>query len=472
MSRLGQLNSLDSALCSSSAYYICAALYGTLARYSFEDQKFEPAMAESFESADGKVWTLKLRSGTKFTDGTPYDAEAVAFNWERLKDPALLSFAGYWLSQMTWKVVDPLTLEITLASTNYQFPWALQYDLGSIGSPTAIKAKGEKFATEPVGAGPFVVDTWVPGSQIQLKRNPGYVEKGLPYLDRITYATVVQDDQRVNALRAGQVDLTATFLKRFGRELQPEGYGVHAIPLFGGTGLGFNLKDPIIADPDLRQALLHAFNAPQLTAAAYPGDEPPDAFFPKNSPYRDAAVTYPKFDLTEAQRLFDAYLAKTGKTSLDLEMLTYSPAPIMKQVGEVVAAQLNKINGLHVELKPTENAVISRLFREGKFQISVHASVISQSPVTVYRTLYTGGDLNVYGYSNPRVDTALDTTIHSTDANEVAEAWKVVGAEISKDVPNRLFAYEQDVILAAKHVHGVNPVTLYAASPELLWVDK
>ena len=80
--------SVDSANCGSSVSWMaCTAIYGTLVTFDAETLEYGPGMAESFESEDGKVWTITLRPDLTFSDGTPFDAEAVAFNWDRAKDP-------------------------------------------------------------------------------------------------------------------------------------------------------------------------------------------------------------------------------------------------------------------------------------------------------------------------------------------------------------------------------------------------
>ncbi|GAA1011736.1 ABC transporter substrate-binding protein [Acrocarpospora pleiomorpha] len=464
----------DSARCGTpTAWIYCEPIYGSLMRYIAKDDKFEPAMAESLESSpDGKVWTLKLRSGITFTDGTPYDADAVSFNWERAKNPALLSPALYWLSQMTWKVVDPLTIEVTLKGPNYNFPWALQYELGMIGSPKAIQEKGDAFGKEPVGAGPFILEQFVENSYLRYTRNPDYIEKGLPYIDKLTLKLIPGDDVRINAFRAGEVNVHRTYIKRDAKALEDAGNNVHRMVVWGGTSLGFNVKDPDLKDTDLRAALMHAFDNAQLTAAIYPGDVAPDSWYAPDSPYREDNVKYPAFDLAEAQRLFDAYLAKTGKASLTLELIGFGTAPVAKQAIEVIGAQFNKIKGLTVNVRPLDNLVLVQRWRESDFQLSYVSSANSQTPESMFRAFSTNGDLNYYGYSNPALDEALETTRRTTNADELAAAWKAVGAELSKaDAPVRLFAYEHDMVIGAPTVHGINPVNVGGATWERVWVD-
>ncbi len=139
----------------------CQAVYGALLYYDFETGEITPGMAESFTSDDGKVWTLKLRPGLTFTDGTPFDAAAVAFNWDRILDPALLSPSRAAAQTITWNVVDETTLTVTSNEVNHQLPFQLTESLAFVASPTAIAQKGADFANAPVGAGPFQLTSWL-----------------------------------------------------------------------------------------------------------------------------------------------------------------------------------------------------------------------------------------------------------------------------------------------------------------------
>ena len=136
---------MDPVWCATHAFDRCLPVFGTLLRFDTEDEQFVPAMASAFESEDGITWTLTLRDGVRFSDGTPFDADAVVFNWDRVKDPANLSPSARIAAPLTWRVIDPLTVEVVSGEPNYQLPWALAQGMGMIGSPTAITQLGADF---------------------------------------------------------------------------------------------------------------------------------------------------------------------------------------------------------------------------------------------------------------------------------------------------------------------------------------
>jgi peptide/nickel transport system substrate-binding protein len=463
--------SLDPALCGVNGWTQCEPIFSTLLRYDIEAQEFTPNLAESFESDDGKVWTLKLRSGVKFSDGTDFNAEAVAFNWDRIKDPATQSMAARTASSMRWEVVDDLTLEVTLDKPNYQLPYSLQYGMGFIGSPTAIKAAGEDFGNKPVGAGPFLFRSWTRGTQIDYEPNPTYWEEGKPYLDSLTVKVIAQDDQRLNALRSGEINVDWSLLTKDAKAMEAEGYNVISGPLVGGTGLMFNFDDPVMKDPLIRQAMLHAFDSAQINNTIYPGDQPVDQFLYPDSPYRDDAYgTFPEKDLDEAQRLFDEYLAKTGQDSLTVTMTTYAGIPVLEQVAQVLQAQMQEIDGLTLEIRGMDGVALSGAQAAGDFQVTMGATLSMQMDA-LYDIFHSTGSRNFSNYSNPKVDEALDLSRSSNDPEEVTEAYEIVAGEISKDGPLRTWRYQTGHLYYPDSVHIPQSALAIQTSGAAMWVQ-
>ena len=141
------------------------------------------------------MWTLKLRPNIKFTDGTPFDAAAVKFNWQRLQDPNQRALLAAKANQMqSMDVIDTTTLRITLKEKNAQFPNSVVL-MSFIGSPTAIQQRGNQFAGNPVGAGSFQFKSWVRNSALTLVRNPNYWNAPLPYLDQIVFKPVSEEQR-------------------------------------------------------------------------------------------------------------------------------------------------------------------------------------------------------------------------------------------------------------------------------------
>lgn len=466
---VGETQSLDPAVCGLVAYQRCSPIFGTLMRYDAETGEVVPYLAESFESSDGTKWTLKLRDGVTFSDGTPFDAEAVVFNWDRIRNPETLSPAANATKGLAWSVVDPLTVEITLEQPNFQLPWQLVRGLGAIGSPTAIQAAGKEIASKPVGAGPFVLENWIRNSEMKLVRNPSYFEEGTPYVDAMTVKIVGSEDQKMNALLSNEVRMAPTSSSADAEKMAANGFNISEADIVGGGGVIFNYKDPIMQDEGLRNAILHTIDANQFAGALSMVKEPSTAFLRPE----DSSASYPELDLGEAQSLFDDYLKRTGKTGETIRLTSYAGFPVMEQSSQLLQAQLQKINGLTAEIDALDAPVLLSKQRQGDYQMLL-TTFQSPSRDLLFDLFHTSGAQNTTGYSNPKVDEALDITRASNDADEVSKAYETVNIEVSRDAPMRTWNWIDAYLIAADDVQGVEIVPTGAGAAwnwEQVWLN-
>ena len=172
-----------------------------------------PGLAESWTaSPDGLTWEFRLRSGVKFHDGTPLDADAVLFTFARLLDvknplrpPVKVPYESFYRGIIAKvEAKDPLTVVFTLERPYAPFLANMAMFAGSIVSPTAVKAAGgELFGKKPVGTGPFRFDAWSQGEKkISLVRNEAWWG-GRPGVDRVIFRTIPDNNSRITALRSG-----------------------------------------------------------------------------------------------------------------------------------------------------------------------------------------------------------------------------------------------------------------------------
>ncbi|MBP2312668.1 ABC transporter substrate-binding protein [Azospirillum soli] len=179
----------------------------------------KPALALSWE-ADPKEptkWTFKLRPGVKFHDGSPFDAKAVAWNFEKLLnkdaphfDARQASLVGFRAASVaSTKVIDDLTIEFTTKTPDSFLPYQLSFIL--MASPAQYEAVGKdwaKFAAQPSGTGPFKLDKLVPRERAELTPNKAYWDVArVPKLDKLVLIPMPEANTRTAALLSGQVDL-------------------------------------------------------------------------------------------------------------------------------------------------------------------------------------------------------------------------------------------------------------------------
>ncbi len=182
--------------------------------YFDRDGKPQGWLAESWTiSPDQKELTFKLRQGIKFTDGTDFNADAVKFQFDSILDPAnaspVLPYVGP-LKSVT--VVDPYTVKFDFDKPYAPFFVNMSYSYGGINSPTAVKKWGAEYGRHPVGTGPYMLEDWIPGSQITLVKNPDYkqvrtdaVNKGAPLADKIVLTVIPEEGTAQAALQTGEI---------------------------------------------------------------------------------------------------------------------------------------------------------------------------------------------------------------------------------------------------------------------------
>ena len=448
----------------------CQAIYGALLYYDAETREIVPGMAESFTSKDGKVWTLKLRPGVMFTDGTPFDAAAVAFNWQRALDPSQLSPSRAAAQMIGWQVLDPTTLRVTSEKANYQLPYQLTEPLAFIGSPTAIQRKGADFATAPVGAGPFVFRSWARGTEMVLERNDGYWDSPRPYLDRFVYKTIPADDQRYNALQAGEVDVMVVVSDKYAERARVAGLEVVQYAQLGGNGVRLNSRGPL-ADPDLRTAIGKLIDNEQIRAAAFPGEQGAEYYVAEDQPLFDEAAKWPEKDIEGAQRLVDGYRARHGGEKIVLSYVTTAGSPVLTRVAEVLQAQLQQADGLELEIKALDGAGYASALVSGSYDLVLNA-LGGAHPENLYRVFHTNGSGNTADYSNPIVDRALERAHASNDPAVVADAYKAAIRELVATTAYRYWRPSVTSLILRADVYGVEPTYQYWMRPELAWIQE
>ena len=240
------------------------AIYDTLMRFNSDTGKYEPRLAESLtNNADFTEWTFKIKPNVKFTDGTAYDAAAVVFGMNRHRSGT----AGAPACETIWacprnsqntnsfmalvkniEAVDNLTVKVTMSEPWNAFPWALASEAGMIPSPTALKkcdaTKNPNtcdFNLKPVGAGPFMVDSFKPKDSINLVRNPNYWG-GTVYLDGIKFVDLGDTGglKTLDSLKTGTINAGFFSVPEAIAAMKAAKYDYHSWPTQAGRDLILN----------------------------------------------------------------------------------------------------------------------------------------------------------------------------------------------------------------------------------------
>jgi len=244
-------------------------LYDMLLRFKDESTEVEPGLAESWDvSEDGLEYTLSLRKGIKFHDGTDFNAEAVKFNLERQIDPnhPYHDTGEFPYAEFTWgmvqsvEVVDEYTVKFILKDRFAPFLNHLAMHPAAMASPAAIQKYGRDFSINPVGTGPFKFVSWTPGVEVVLEKNPDYW-RGDVTIDRVIYRPIIEDQSRLTELEAGSINFMVNVppddlerLRQDPRFTLVEQPGMHT------WWVAFNHTRPPFDDVRVRQAMNYAVN--------------------------------------------------------------------------------------------------------------------------------------------------------------------------------------------------------------------
>lgn len=371
--------------------YAQAMVYEPLVKYT-ESGKVIPWLAESWKvSADGKTYTFKLRKGVKFTDGQPFDAQAVKKNM----DTVLANRKNHdWLelvNQVTKvEAIDAHTVNFVLKNSYYPF----LHDMSLVRplrflSPASFPASGNtaEGIKAPAGTGPWQMAETRKGEFDRFKRNPNYWG-AKPAYEEILFKVLPDPNTRALALESGQVDLVygsgplnPDVVQRF--KAKPANFTVATSQPMVTRMLAINSKRFPTNDLSVRKAIEHAVNKDAIVKnVLYGSEKKADTFYATNVPYANIGLKPYAYSPTEAARLLDAagwkmaagqkVRSKDGK-ALEVNLYFVGSEGKDKAISEVVQSDLAKV-GIKVNLAGEEESAISARQHDGSFHLIFNAT--------------------------------------------------------------------------------------------------
>lgn len=188
-----------------------ASIYGVLVSYDPESGSYEGELAKTISSnGNADEWKLELREGVEFSDGTPLDSLAVVSSIERFRSSPASShfYTSHENNLVNMSTPDDLTVKFQLKDPDPKFPWVLTQGWGMVASPTALKDVGDdEFNLNPVGAGPYVVDKFVPNSALKLNRSKSFYDSDSVYLEHLEFSWTPDPVAQLQALNTDGLDV-------------------------------------------------------------------------------------------------------------------------------------------------------------------------------------------------------------------------------------------------------------------------
>jgi peptide/nickel transport system substrate-binding protein len=414
-------------------------IFDTLIVRDQRDKQFRPWLATDWSvSPDGRVFTLHLRSGVTFQDGTPFDAAAVKFNFDRTHNPKLATRCGncavgfYDHSE----AVDARTVRIYLNR-----PWAPFLDaLGlhyRMVSPAAVARYGdEDFGQHPVGTGPFRFVEWVPNDHITLERNDAYnwapsimKHRGPAYLDRVTFRILPEAATRVAALENGELQVIDDApAQDFARLVQDPKF----VAFIGNVpGVPFSYALNVTKSPTselaVRRALNYGIDRPTIAKTVFGPYQRFGAYLPAYGELTQYTWGYDKgaelyhYDPVKAKRLLEEAGWKVGADGIREkggQRLTVPLGAPDHGAPEVMQSELKQI-GIDLQITVATWLVINGDQRKGLILLAPLPGARSDPDVMSHQ-LHSReiGSFNFSFVHDPELDALLDAQVSQLNPAE------------------------------------------------------
>ena len=393
-----------------AALTVAMALFDPLVRLDHQG-RFQPYLAESLvPNGTFDQWTLTLRPGVVFHDGTQLNAEAIKWNFDNLhKRQGSVTFGSIRDVERV-EVVDELRVVYFLTKGIVPFPDMLTRAVGWPVSPTAVQRYGDEVGLYPVGTGPFELVSWRRDDALELKRNERYWREGLPYLDRISFRPLPDEDARLASLMSDDMDVIQTLRQHIVARLR-EMSGIHLYEQIGNSSGSaiFNVQRAPVDDVRIRQALAWSLD-PEVLIEVLGGrgiSPVQTQYFNENSVWYSptAAAAWPQRDQAKARELLQQYVndpqRSDGKAvgeavSIELMCLPEQSLIDLAQMYQALWASV----GFEVRLRQVEQATQIQSAISGDYMVTCWRSSNEQDPYIIFTNDFGPVDVQPLNYTN------------------------------------------------------------------------
>ncbi|MEW5290550.1 glutathione ABC transporter substrate-binding protein [Erwinia papayae] len=452
-----------------ASYSVQSGIFERL--FQFDNKmKLVPWLATDYSSnADATEFTLNLRSGVTFQDGTPFDAEAVKANLDRLADQSKgLKRNSLYKMINAVTVTSPTQVKVALNRSFGAFINTLAHPSAVMWSPAVLKQYPQEaqLRLHPTGTGPFRFVSWQPGKEVKLTKYDGYWRKGWPKVDNVMISPAPEDATRVAALKSGQVDaiyplpsdLIATVQNDSKLAVQRD----ESIYLYY---LAMNNQHKPLADLRVRQAINYAINRDIWLKVAWAGmGKPATSAIPPAVQFY-SKQSEPDYSYNPAKA--KALLKEAGYGSGLALKLWVTNTTSSVRAAQFLKQQLGAA-GISVTVTPMDSgARDAKLWgvkdpKQAEFDLYYGGWSTSTGDADwALRPLFASESwvptsYNVSYYSNPETDKAIAAGLQTADPAKRAAAYADAQKIIWKDAPIAFLGSPDNLVGKKKNLEGVS----------------
>src|SRR6266511_4278706 len=482
--------------------FIGFQLYDALVRWDLSQgdrlPDLVPGLAESWEVSkdDPTRWIFHLRHGVKFHDGTDFNADAVLWNWDKLKtkeapqyDARQAGISNLWTTEMkSWRKLDDYTIELTTPHPTSFLLFQLIHVF--YGSPTQWEKVGRDwraFANNPAGTGPFNLTRLVPRERAELEPNQDYWDKQrVPKADKVILVPMPEATTRLAALRTGQVDWIEVPPPDGIPSLRQAGFQIILRSYPHSWPYSLNLSKPPWDNKLVRQAANYAIDREGLCKSLLNSTCIPaiGVVYPGHPWFGNPKVRY-EYNPAKARELLRqaGYDGKDKRVKTSMLISTSGSGQMMPlPMNEFIQENLREV-GIDMELVPIEwNTLIQRFLQGlqhpdnahlGGMNVSFHFQDPHGAFVRRFHSAYVAPkSTNIMPYSNPEVDRLLEAAQAAFDPQERDRLLAQVHEIVVEDAPWMCIVHDLNPRAMSPKVKGFVQAQSWFQDVTPVWVEK
>ncbi len=425
-----------------------------LVQCSSDGKKIEPCLAEKWDiSKDNLTYTFHLRSGVKFSNGSPLTAADCVYSLKRARDTesSQWNFSLTDVKDITAK--DDSTVVLTLKEPSA----AILSDLAMFNSVIMPKAYCESagetgLSQKPVSTGPYMLDEWKKGEYVSFKKNSYYWQSGKPKTDAIKFTVVPDDNSRQMQLQSGAIDIdAATPCNLMKTASAISSIDAKTFPSTMVYYVTLNTTKDSLKDVKVRQALEFATDKDALAkTVTYGYGKKSISFICETDPYFDSSLKDAhSYNVSKAKQL----LAEAGKSNLTIGLQIPSGNSLYQQMATVLKEQWSQA-GITLNITQLDNTAVKSAFKSLTYEVKLSGwnnDITDTSEWVDYACVYSNDKGGFTGWKNSDVENweaqakkELDTAKRQTLYNNIQEAYQ-------NDVPQiPLFSVPNTVTMSKK----------------------